>query len=200
MEANSTQFQESTGKAPGVGSGKRKWPVTAVGLLLLLEALFLAGIFPALVVLEFSKLPGGQLGLLFPAGGGIAPLHVYFSGLGEFLLTVQFASVSVAIPARITTSAIFGLLSPLLLVTGIAFLNQWRRAWMLAVFLQALFLSLALIFYFNLRHGYVYLVMLYSSYLVFYLNHHDVKIAFPDRRLETRKAVPPSARVKMQDP
>ena len=60
---------------------------------------------------------------------------------------------------------------------------------MLAVFLQALFLSLALILYFNLYNPYVYVVMLYSSYLVFYLNHHEVKIAFPELRSASRRAV-----------
>jgi len=199
MKSSSQEIPASAGKAPGAGGSKRTWPVTAVGLLLILEAFLLICIFPALVILEFSKLSLAQLGMLFPGGGGIAPLYVDFSGLRRLLLTVHFASVSVVIPARITSSAVFGFCSPVLILTGIAFLNKWRRAWMLAVFLQALFLALALIFYFNLRHPYVYVVMLYSSYLVFYLNHHEVRIVFPERRPTAGRIVRESALAERRD-
>ena len=197
--ASPNKTQENPGSNPGAGGGKRKWPVTAVGLLLLMEALILISIFPVLVIYILSKLPPEQLSLLFPAGGGVAPLYVKFSGLRGFLLTIHFASVRVVVPANITSSAIFGFFSPILIVTGIVFLKRWRRAWMLAVFLQALFLSLALIFYFNLFHPYVYVVMFYSSYLVFYLNHHDVKIAFPELRPAARRGLHESAPAGLKD-
>jgi hypothetical protein len=197
--ASSDNPQATPGKATVAGSGKRKWPVTAVGLLLLFEAVLLLCIFPVLVFWIFLKLPAEQLSLLFPATGGIAPLNLTFSGMRGFLLTIHFATVDVVIPADVTSSAIFGFFSPILIVTGVAFLNRWRRAWLLAVFLQGLFLSLALIFYFNLRHPYVYLVMLYCSYLVFYLNHHEVRIAFPDLRPEARKGLHESAPSGIRD-
>jgi hypothetical protein len=173
--------------------------VTAVGLLLMLEAFLLLCIFPTLVIFRLYKLPPEQLSLVFLPGGGIAPFHVEFSGMRSFLLTLHFASLKVVIPPNVTSSAIYGFFSPLLILTGIAFLNLWRRAWMLAVFFQALFLSLALIFYFNLRHPYVYVVMLYASYLVFYLNHHDVKIAFPELRPPARSAMHESAPARLKD-
>jgi len=41
--------------------------------------------------------------------------------------------------------------------------------------------------------------MLYSSYLVFYLNHHDVKIVFPDARSEARRMMHESIPLELKD-
>ena len=177
--------QTGTGQSASDRSERRKWPVTAVGLLLFLQAVFLLSIFPALLVLEFLYLPTEAFEQLFAPQGGIVPILVEFVGIPEFDLTLHFASVIMPIPDRVLASAIFSSLSLLALLIGVAFLSQWRRAWTLAVFLQGLLLALALVAYFNLRHAYIILVMLFSIYLVFYLNHYEVRIAFQPRHSES---------------
>jgi hypothetical protein len=176
--------QAGAGQFASGKSERRKWPVTAVGLLLLLQAVFLLSIFPALVVLELLYLPPEAFEQLFAPQGGLVPILVEFVGLPDLDLALHFASVTTPIPDRVLASAVFSSLSLMALLTGVAFLSQWRRAWMLAVFLQALLLALALVAYYYLRHAYIYLVMLFSVYLVFYLNHYEVRIAFQPRRSE----------------
>ena len=75
-------------------------------------------------------------------------------------------------------SVVFSFLALPVLIIGLLFLASRRIAWVLALFMQALILSLAMVGYFSFRHPYVYLVMGYSIFMVFYLNHYEIQASF----------------------
>jgi len=157
---------------------KRSWPVTVVGILLLLQAVFLVSIFPVLLGYEFYQLPEITFDSLFPESGGIAPLRLEVESLRGLQINIYVADQVVHIPLKILTAMVFSFISVAVLLTSIAFLALWRHAWTLAVFLQGLILLASLIIYFYAHHPYIYLVMLFSIFLVFYLNYYEVRITF----------------------
>lgn len=123
----------------------RSGPVTMLGLLLLLQAF---GLF--------------DLGLFFFTGG----LGLRRSLIIERLIAEPINALAMGI--------IFIPLALLGLLAGIGFLRLWRVAWMMAMFTQGLSLLAALMLYFNQRPGYVYIIMLYSIFLVIYLNTAEI--------------------------
>jgi hypothetical protein len=50
---------------------------------------------------------------------------------------------------------------------------MWRIAWLMAMLVQGLSLLTALVLYFNQKPGYVYVIMLYSIFMVIYLNYFE---------------------------
>ena len=75
-------------------------------------------------------------------------------------------------------SIIFIPLSLLAILAAISFLRLWRNAWTNAMLLQGFTLLIALILYFTGKPFYVYILMLYSIFMVLYLNHYEVQVAF----------------------
>jgi hypothetical protein len=127
----------------------RPGAVSILGLLLLLEA---GGFF--------------DLGLFFFTGG-LGPTR---SLVMETLLTEPIYTLAEGI--------IFLPLSLLSLLAAVGFFRLWRAAWVMAMLVQGLSLLTALVLYFNQQPDYVYMIMLYSIFLVVYLNTFEVQTAF----------------------
>jgi hypothetical protein len=115
-----------------------------LGLLLLLQAV---GLF--------------DLGLYFFSGG---------LGLERSLIVERFVAEPVN---ALAMGVVFMPLSLLALLSGISFLGMWRIAWLMAMLVQGLSLLTALVLYFNQKPGYVYVIMLYSIFMVIYLNYFE---------------------------
>jgi hypothetical protein len=120
------------------------WPVSVLGLLLLLQAVCLF-----------------DLGLYFFSGG---------LGLERSLIVERFVAEPVN---ALAMGVVFIPLSLLALLSGISFLGMWRIAWLMAMLVQGLSLLTALVLYFNQKPGYVYVIMLYSIFMVIYLNYFE---------------------------
>jgi hypothetical protein len=132
----------------------RPWAVTAVGLLLLLQAIGLFG-----------------LGTFY--FGSVYLLDVWqpLSSLtGEDLLNYVLN--------RTIRTIVFIPLAALALAAAGGFLRLWRSAWINAMLVQGLTLLIALILYLNEKPWYAYAMMLYGIVMVLYLNYYDVKVAF----------------------
>ena len=157
---------------------KRTWAVTAVGILLIVQALFMFLLSPALVGIEIYNLPDARLSWLFNDNGSLAPFQVEIVDLRQLEIVLNFSTMIVPVPSRIFTSFAFSSLAAPLLITGFLFLRLWRHAWTLAVFWQGTILAMALFVYFNFRHPYVYLLMISGIFMVFYLNYYEVQRAF----------------------
>lgn len=127
----------------------RSGPVTVLGLLLLLQAV---GLF--------------DLGLFFFTRG----LGLRRSLIVEMLITEPINALAMGI--------IFIPLALLALLAALGFFRLWRTAWMMAMLTQGLSLLTALLLYFNQRPGYVYVIMLYSIFLVIYLHTAEVSTTF----------------------
>lgn len=136
--------------APNDSTAKpRSGPVTVLGLLLLLQAV---GLF--------------DLGLFFFTRG----LGLRRSLIVEMLITEPINALAMGI--------IFIPLALLALLAALGFFRLWRAAWIMAMLTQGLSLLTALLLYFNQRPGYVYVIMLYSIFLVIYLHTAEVSTAF----------------------
>jgi hypothetical protein len=133
---------------------RRSWSVTAVGLLLLLQSV---GLF-VLGAIYFSI--------------------VYLLDLWAPLSALSAEELFLGVVNRVVMSIIFTPLSLLAILAAVGFLRLWRNAWTNAMLLQGLTLLIALILYFTGKPFYVYMLMLYGIFMVLYLNHYDVKMAF----------------------
>ncbi len=160
---------------------KRPWSVTAIGILLILQGLFLFLVFPSLVGIEIYNLPGARLAWLFAEDGSLLPLQIEVIDLYRLEFLLDFSTMRVPIPGPIISSFVFAALALPLLVSGFLFLRLWRHAWTLAVLLEGAILALALFVYFNFRHPYIYLLMISGIFMVFYLNYFEVQLAFQRR-------------------
>ena len=148
-------------------SRKRPWPVTAVGLLLLLQAVMLFGL------------------------GAIYFVAVYLLDAFGHVLELSAEELLLGMAESVVMSIIFIPLSLLAILAAIGFLRLWRSAWTNAMLLQGLTLLIALILYFTGKPFYVYILMLYSIFLVLYLNYYDVQMAFrPQPVVENREEAP----------
>lgn len=127
----------------------RSGPVTVLGLLLLLQAVSLF-----------------DLGLFFFTRG----LGLRRSLIVERLITEPINALAMGI--------ILIPLALLALLAAISFFRLWRAAWIMAMLTQGLSLFTALLLYFNQRPGYVYVIMLYSIFLVIYLNTAEISTSF----------------------
>ena len=163
----------------------RRWPHVSAGFVCIFQALFLSMIFPIKVVLMVFDLPPEQFELLFPSGGGIAPLQIELAGLLEGGLNIRFSGVTLNIPSSILTSILFMFFAIPLLLAGLFFWQRKRGTWTTAIFMEGLILALSLVVYFNYHPNYIGLVMISGILAVFYLNTYEVQVAFqelPERR------------------
>jgi hypothetical protein len=165
-----TQADNTTSHKIGPASNKpkkRSWPMTAVGLLLLLQA---TGLF--------------VLGAIYFA-------TVYLLDLWAPLVALSTEELLFGVVNKVIMSIIFIPLSLLAILAAIGFLRLWRNAWMNAMLLQGLTLLIALILYFTGKPFYVYILMLYGIFMVLYLNYYDVQIASqPKPVIENREEIP----------
>jgi hypothetical protein len=157
---------------------KRAWSVTAVGVLLILQAIFLFMIFPVLVAFEINQMPDAHLSWLINENGSLAQVRIEVVDWSKLEFLLDFTSMRVPVPSRVITSLAFLALALPVLITGFLFLRLWRHAWTLAVFFEGAILAMALYVYFNFRHPYIYLLMISGIFMVFYLNYFEVQLAF----------------------
>jgi hypothetical protein len=171
---------------------KRTWPVVAVGLLLLLQAIGLL----ALSAVHFGAAYLVQAGLLEQLLEQSAeeqllnllptPVKMWaIASLGtvnEELLSRMTETTFVSI------SLLFIVLSAMAILAAISFLRTEQNAWTAAMLVQGLNLLMALILYFRGKPWYVYVMMLYSIPIVLYLNYHEVRVVFQFRPTDPQQA------------
>ncbi len=168
-------------------SRRRSWPVRAVGVLLLVQAVVLFLFIPLHVAIEVWKSPLPVWELLLSPTESIPLVRVEVSEGQSLPLKLHFKGATAEIPQDILTSQDYMLLSPAALVIAIAFIGLWRHAWTATMLLQGLVLATALGSHFDHKPIYVYPIMLYSILMVLYLNHHDVRIAFRSKTRERHR-------------
>lgn len=171
---------------------KRTWPVAAIGLLLLLQAIGLL----ALSVVHFGAAYLAQVGLLE---------QLLEQSAEEQLLSLLPTSVKMWVIASLgavneellskmteTTFVSIGLLfivlSTMAILAAISFLRTEQNAWTAAMLVQGLNLLMALLLYFRGKPWYVYVMMLYSVPIVLYLNYHEVRVVFQSRPTGPQRA------------
>jgi len=157
---------------------RRTWAVTAVGLLLLFQALVLAGLSPLLLAIEISRLPASALVPLIGEDGFQDTDLDRLLALPESTLELLAEELDLERMTDVATSILFVPLSVLALVAAFGFLGLWRHAWTLALLLQGLTLLIALLLYLDSKPWYVYILMLYSIVMVLYLHDGDVRHPF----------------------
>jgi len=159
---------------------KRPWPVTAIGLLMLLQA---AGLF------SFGLLHVGasylvQIGLLdqiLEQGAELlGELPVRARALVMPVLGVVNEELLLRVSERSLDSLglLFFALSALAVLAAVSFLRTRHNAWASAMLVQGLCLLIALVLYFSGKPVYVYVMMLYGILMVLYLNYHEVRDVF----------------------
>lgn len=141
--------------AEATGSRVRPWSVKAVGLLLLLQAVGMS-----------------CMGLFYIDVSDLADRLIEASDLSTW-----------AMLRHVTGDAIAGILlvqlSMLALLAAFGFWRMRRNAWMNALILQGLSLSLALVRYFTGAKSWgIYILMFYTILMVLYLNYYEVRMAF----------------------
>jgi hypothetical protein len=132
----------------------RPWPVTAVGFLLMLQAvgLFGIGLFYVLTVDSLVILAR----ILEMTAGELISAATHNSLVGMVYLPLSILGV----------------------VAAVGMWRLWPAAWLNAMLVQGLSLAVALMLYVGPRPAYVYAVMIYSTMVVIYLYHADIRITF----------------------
>jgi hypothetical protein len=161
---------------------KRTWPVVAVGLLLLLQAIGLL----ALSVVHFGAAYLAQVGLLeqlLEQSAEEQLLNLLPTPVKMWVIA-SLGTVNEELLSRMTETTfvsiglLFIVLFTMAIVAAISFLRTEQNAWTAAMLVQGLDLLMALLLYFRGKPWYVYAMMLYSVPIVLYLNYHEVRIVF----------------------
>ena len=164
---------------------RRTWAVTAVGLLLLFQAIVLAGLSPLLIVVELSRLPASAWAPLIGDDGFQDSDMDRLLTLPESTLESLAEELDLDRMEDVATGTVFMPLSVLALVAAFGFLGLWRHAWTLASLLQGLTLLIALLLYLDRKPWYIYVLMLYSIVMVLYLHDGDVRHPFRTQPVTT---------------
>jgi hypothetical protein len=164
---------------------RRTWAVTAVGLLLLFQAIVLAGLSPLLLAIELSRLPASAFAPLIGEDGFQDSDLDRLLTLPESTLESLAEEFDLERIENVAISTVFMPLSVLALVAAFGFLGLWRHAWTLASMLQGLTLLIALLLYLDSRPWYIYILMLYSIVMVLYLHDGDVRHPFRTQPVAT---------------
>jgi len=139
---------------------RRSWPVRATGLLLVVQALGLAGV----VAYHVTRVDWRGLGLW----DLLAPPPGVLEAVVEAVFLVPPAVLAV--------------------LAALCFLFMLRVGWLLAMISQALILASCLFLYYEWAPLYVYPFMVYCVVMVLYLNSSDVRAAFHIRASERKGA------------
>lgn len=170
---------------------KRTWPVTAVGLLLLLQAIGLL----ILSIVYFGASYLAQMGLLkqLLEQSAEEQLLSLLPAPVKMWVIASLGAVNEELFARMSETSfvsvglLFIALSTMAVLAAISFLRMERNAWTAAMLVQGLNLLMALLLYFRGKPWYVYVMMLYSIPMVLYLNYHEVRVVFQSRPIGTRR-------------
>lgn len=160
---------------------RRKWPVTAIGILLMVEALVLLGVVALIFALSVAELEVALSALWEALRTDPLGISTDLLRLPQDAIALEVAGERIFIPVEVVVSTWhLPFVLPALLV-GLLFLRHWRPAWAAALVLQGLLLIVDLRIYFLYRDPYACLLMLFPILLVIYLNHYDVRLAFQSR-------------------
>jgi len=122
---------------------------------------------------------------------GLGAIHfaiVYLVDLWAPLTALRAEELFLGVANKVVMSIIFIPLSLLAILAAVGFRRLWCNAWTNAMLLQGLTLLIALILYFTAKPLYVYILMLYSIFMVLYLNYYPVQMAFrPEPGVESRE-------------
>ena len=191
-----TQAKGTDSQSGEQAAGKRKhrtWPVTAVGLLLLLQAI---GLF-TLGLLHFGIAYLGRMGLLgHTLEQSIEQQFLsLLPGPARVWIRASFGAVNEELLSRMSESnftslgVLFIALSAVAILAAISLLRLQRDAWIWAMLTQGLTLLVALLLYFSGRPWYTYILMFHSSLMVLYLNYHEVRGIFQPKPASIRRVV-----------
>jgi hypothetical protein len=152
--------------------------VTIMGWLLLLQSIVLSafGIYH-FVILQFGPLLLRQwwLGNLYQ-GNRLVNLWFLLNDLTSQALEQRELNILIESVALI----VFALFA---LIASFGFFSQRKWAWLLAMLIQGITLSLAVILYFIKQPAHAYILMGYCSVMVLYLQHADVYKSFQKTQL-----------------
>jgi hypothetical protein len=171
---------------------KRTWPVAAVGLLLLLQAVGLL----ALSVVHFGAAYLVQAGLLeqLLEQSAEEQLLSLLPTPVKMWVIASLGAVNEELLSRMTGTTfvsvglLFIVLSAMAILAAISFWRTEQNAWTAAMLVQGLNLLMALLLYFRGKPWYVYVMMLYSVPIVLYLNYHEVRVVFQFRPTALQQA------------
>jgi uncharacterized membrane protein (Fun14 family) len=139
----------------------RRRPVRVISLLLVLQAVGLAGIAAyGVLQLDWQQLQAG------------ASSHQEIQAARAITVLIFFATPTL-----------------LALVGALGCLFSFRWGWILAEFAQALSVGACLILYSDWNPSFVYPVMLYCIVMILYLNSQDVRVLFQSRPVTRRPEV-----------
>lgn len=160
---------------------QRKWPVTAIGILLMVEALVLLGSVALILALNVPDLEVALNALWDALRTDPMGISTDLLRLPQDAVALEVAGERVFIPVEAVVSTWhLPFVLPALLI-GLLFLRHWRPAWAAALVLQGVLLIIDLRIYFLYGAAYACLLMLFPILLVIYLNHYDVRLAFQSR-------------------
>lgn len=156
----------------------RSWLVSLVGFLLVAEAIFYIGLFPALVLLRLWQLPDFSLNQIFPVQQTLQSFELHFLTEPEPALQARWATGELLLSPGHAPALIYPILGVFLLPVSLFFLRGKRYGWTLAVLIQGVSLAVALATYFRYQPSYNYLLLFVGALLAFSLNFRGVKAAF----------------------
>jgi hypothetical protein len=152
---------------------KRPIPITIIGLLLLIQAIFMfaLGIYHFVILSFGPELLSGWLSGQPLVNGEVLTFNRLVTELFSRAYQQQVLSI-------LTESLVLFLLTGLAILAGIGFFRMWRFAWLQAMAVQGSGLLLALVLYYIKKPRHIYLLMLSGIFMVVYLNYGDIKSHF----------------------
>jgi len=156
-----------------LAQGERPKLVTILGILLILQAVFLFG----LGIYHFAILSFGPT-LLSQWLSGEPSLGGRSLDFQMFVRELFSQAATHKLLSTLIESLILFILTILALVSGVGFFRLWRSTWLLAMFLQGGALVLAIILYIIKKPNHIYLLMLSGIFMVLYLNYADLRSVF----------------------
>jgi hypothetical protein len=160
---------------------QRKWPVTAIGILLMVEAVVLLASVALILALNVPDLEVALNALWEALRTDPLGISTDLLRLPQDALALEVAGERIFIPVEAVVSTWHLPVVLPALIVGLLFLRHWRPAWAAALIVQGALLIIDLRIYFLYRSAYACLLMLFPILLVIYLNHYDVRLAFQSR-------------------
>lgn len=133
------KFRTDAGNPPP----RRTWPLTALALLFLIQAL------------------------------GFYTIGVYHLSQVGWEEDLSIRNVAIHLPIGLRGLAFFGL-ALLALLGAIGFFRLWSNAWVVGLLTQGLGLVMGISLYYRERPDYLYLILVFSIFMVVYLNFIEV--------------------------
>ncbi len=144
-------------------SKRSPWPVRAIALLLLLQAVGLLGFN----VYNINSQIGDQ-----------AEIRINFDDVNSKEEYDNLPAHQRAIVDALITGILFFPLTIVAIMASVGFLFRQRFGWLLAMLTQNIILAICIMLYLGIRPVIIYPIMTYSILMVLYLNMQEVRLAF----------------------